>query len=69
MHLEKVDNWVGAHHVTVSNFNKVHHPSQREFFDSPIEVPDIGYSHERSIKADLNMIYAAKTPMRSMNHC
>jgi hypothetical protein len=55
--------------VTVSGFNNVHHKTQREYFDRPIEVPRKGYAHTRAFKPEPNQVYAAKTPMRSVKHC
>ena len=68
-HVAMTENWREKHSVTVSNFNGVHHKSQREYFDRPIAVPDKGYSHTRRAKAEPMTVYASKTPMRSVKHC
>jgi hypothetical protein len=68
-HLAMKDSWVSSWNVTVSKFNNVHHKSQREYFDRPIDVPERGYSHERAFKSEFNTVYSQKTPMRSAAHC
>ena len=68
-HLNMTNQWENKFQTTASSFNHAHHPSQREFFDRPIEVPANGYAHERKSKAEAGAIYAATTPMRSIHHC
>ena len=68
-HFAKADAWKDYHNITVSNFNNTHHKSQREYFDSPIKVPQKGYSHIRKDKAVPFSVYAAQTPMRSAAAC
>lgn len=68
-HYVTTKNWEKKWHVTASGFNNVHHKSQREYFDTPIEVPKRGYAHERVNKTEAMQIYASKTPMRSVKHC
>jgi len=68
-HYVKTGRWEKKWHVTASSFNNVHHKSQREYFDRPIEVPKQGYAHERLDKMEAMQTYASKTPMRSVKHC
>jgi hypothetical protein len=55
--------------MAVSNHNSAHHGSQREYFDRPFLVPRQGYAHGRENKLDTGVVYASKTPMRSLAHC
>ena len=68
-HVQLATGWEGDHNVTVSNFNRVHHKSQREYFDAPIKVPNKGYSHIRKEKKVPFSVYSGITPMRSAKHC
>lgn len=68
-HISLVNGWREKHNVTVSHFNNVHHKSQREYFDRPIDCPNKGYAHVRREKMQPFQVYAAGTPMRSIKHC
>ena len=68
-HVTLARGWEQDHNVTVSHFNKVHHKTQREYFDAPIKVPNKGYSHIRKEKKIPFAVYSGITPMRSAKHC